>query len=215
MKIAILTSPNQWFIPYAKELNQQIKNSKLFYNHTEIFNFDIVFILSYHKIIDKNFLKHNKHNIVIHASNLPQGKGWAPLFHQVIEGKNEITFSLFEADDKADNGDIYLQKNLKLNGLELYEELREKQARFTLDMCLEFLELYPNIQAKKQVGKESFYPKRSPKDSELDINKSLNEQFNLLRIASNEDFPAFFYKDGKKFILKIYLDSTGGGGVKP
>lgn len=213
MKIAILTSPNQWFIPYAKELNQQIKNSKLFYNHTEIFNFDIVFILSYHKIIDKNFLKHNKHNIVIHASNLPQGKGWAPLFHQVIEGKNEITFSLFEADDKADNGDIYLQKNLKLNGLELYEELREKQARFTLNMCLEFLKLYPNIQAKKQVGKESFYPKRSPKDSELDINKSLNEQFNLLRIASNEDFPAFFYKDGKKFILKIYLDSMGG--VKP
>lgn len=52
------------------------------------------------------------------------------------------------------------------------------------------------------MGKESFYPKRSPKDSELDINKSLNEQFNLLRIASNEDFPAFFYKDGKKFILK-------------
>ncbi|EOI4477321.1 hypothetical protein ACMT2A_000771 [Campylobacter jejuni] len=74
-------------------------------------------------------------------------------------------------------------------------------------MCLEFLELYPDIQAKKQVGKESFYPKRSPKDSELDINKSLNEQFNLLRIASNEDFPAFFYKDGKKFILKIYPDS--------
>lgn len=93
--------------PYAKDLNQQIENSKLL-----IFNFDIVFILSYHKLIDKNFLKYNKHNIVIHASNLPQRKGWAPLFHQVIEGKNEITFSLFEVDDKADNGDIYLQKNL-------------------------------------------------------------------------------------------------------
>lgn len=167
MKIAILTSPNQWFIPYAKELNQQIKNSKLFYNHTEIFNFDIVFILSYHKIIDKNFLKHNKHNIVIHASNLPQGKGWAPLFHQVIEGKNEIAFSLFEADDKADNGDIYLQKNLKLNGLELYEELREKQVRFTLDMCLEFLELYPDIQAKNKWAKKVFILKEVQKIASL------------------------------------------------
>ncbi|EOB2070111.1 formyltransferase family protein [Campylobacter coli] len=58
------------------------------------------------------FLKNNTHNIVIHASNLPQGKGWSPFFHQVIEGKNEITFSLFEADDKVDNGDIYLQKTL-------------------------------------------------------------------------------------------------------
>lgn len=204
MKIAILTSPNQWFIPYAKKLNQLIKNSELFLNHKEILNFDIVFILSYHQIIDKKFLKQNKLNIIIHASNLPQGKGWAPLFHQIIEDKNEITFSLFEADDKADNGDIYLKKNLKLNSLELYEELREKQATFILDMCLEFLKLYPNIKAKKQKGQESFYPKRNPKDSELDINKSLKEQFNLLRIVSNEEFPAFFYKDGKKFILKIY-----------
>ncbi|WP_172399504.1 UDP-4-amino-4,6-dideoxy-N-acetyl-beta-L-altrosamine N-acetyltransferase [Campylobacter jejuni] len=207
MKIAILTSPNQWFIPYAKKLNQLIKNSELFLNHKEIFNFDIVFILSYHQIIDKKFLKQNKHNIVIHASNLPQGKGWAPLFHQIIEGKNEITFSLFEANEKADNGDIYLQKNLKLNGLELYEELREKQATFTLDTCLEFLKLYPNIKAKKQKGQESFYPKRNPKNSELDINKSLKEQFNLLRIVSNEEFPAFFYKDSKKFILKIYSNN--------
>lgn len=88
--------------------------------------------------------------------------------------------------------------------MELYEELREKQATFILDMCLKFLKLYPNIKAKKQKGQESFYPKRNPKDSELDINKSLKEQFNLLRIVSNEEFPAFFYKDGKKFILKIY-----------
>lgn len=207
MKIAILTSPNQWFIPYAEKLNQLIKNSKLFFNHVEISNFDIVFILSYHKIIDKKFLKQNRYNIIIHESNLPQGKGWAPLFHQIIEGKNEITFSLFEADEKIDNGDIYLQKILKLNGLELYEELRKKQAQLTIDMCLDFLKLYPNIQAKRQKGQESFYPKRSPKDSELDINKSLKEQFNLLRIVNNEEFPAFFYKDGKKFIIKIYQES--------
>lgn len=209
MKIAILTSSNQWFIPYAKKLEKLIENSQLFYNHIEIFNFDVVFILSYHKIIDKKFLKQNKHNIVIHASNLPQGKGWAPLFWQVIEGKNAIQFSLFEADEKADNGGIYLQKTLHLDGFELYEELRQKQAKITLELCLEFLQNYKNLKAKRQKGKESFYPKRSAKDSELDINKSLNEQFNLLRTCSNEEFPAFFYKDGKKFILKIY----GGGGL--
>ncbi|MCW1360406.1 formyltransferase family protein [Campylobacter jejuni] len=110
MKIAILTSPKQWFIPYAKEL-QKLINADLFYDHKEIFNYEIVFILSYHKIIDKKFLQQNKHNIVIHASNLPQGKGWSPLFHQVIEGRDEIVFSVFEADEKADNGDIYLQKH--------------------------------------------------------------------------------------------------------
>ncbi|EAI9065366.1 formyltransferase family protein [Campylobacter lari] len=206
MKIALLTSPNQWFVPYIKKLQKLIPNSLIFYKHEQISDYDIVFILSYHRIISKEFLSKNKNNIVIHASNLPQGKGWAPLFHQVLEGKNEITFTLFEADEKTDNGDIYLQKKLILNGLELYEELRDKQANFIIELCLEFLKNFPNIKKIPQKGKESFYPKRASKDHELDINKTIEEQFNLLRISNNEEFPAFFYKNGKKFIIKIYLE---------
>ncbi|AJC86776.1 formyl transferase [Campylobacter sp. RM16704] len=206
MKIALLTSPNQWFVPYVKKLQKLISNSTIFYEYEQIKNYDIVFILSYHKIISKKFLQSNKHNIVIHASNLPQGKGWAPLFHQIIEGKNKIVFTLFEASEKTDSGDIYLQKTLLLDGLELYDELRTKQANFTIKLCLEFINSFSKILKKPQKGKESFYPKRTFKDHELDINKTIDEQFNLLRISSNEEFPAFFYKNGKKFIIKIYSE---------
>jgi len=52
----------------------------------------IVFILGYHKIIKKEYLKNNKYNIVVHESDLPKGKGWVPLFWQILEGKNEIVF---------------------------------------------------------------------------------------------------------------------------
>jgi methionyl-tRNA formyltransferase len=204
MKIAILTSPNQWFIPYAKKLNQKIQNSKLFFNHKEINeNFDIVFILAYHSIIESKYLKH-KHNIVIHESDLPQGKGWAPLFWQILEGKNEIVFSMFEASDGVDNGDIYMKKILKLNGYELNQELRKKQAELTIKMCLEFLNNYDKYKIpKKQIGEDSFYEKRTSKDSRLDITKSIKEQFNLLRIVNNEEYPAFFEIDGHKYKLTI------------
>ena len=95
MKIAILTSPNQWFVPYAKILNNKIISSELYFNHENIIkSYDIVFILSYHKIISKEYLKKNKHNIVIHASALPKGKGWAPMFWQILEGNNDIPFSM-------------------------------------------------------------------------------------------------------------------------
>lgn len=205
MKIAILTSPNQWFIPYAKELNNQIKNCKLFFNHEDIIKkYDVIFILSYHKIIQKKFLTKNKHNIVVHASDLPNGKGWAPLFWQVIENKNIIPFTMFEASNGVDDGDIYMQKDLTLTGYELNRELRDKQAKHTITMCLEFLNDYENYKKpQKQSGRESFYKKRTKKDSELNINKTINEQFNLLRIVDNESYPAFFYKDNKKYILKI------------
>ena len=204
-KIGILTSLNQWFVDYAKTLNTKLENSFLFYDHKDLNDsYDILFILGYHKIIEKEYLKQNKHNIVIHESNLPKGKGWAPLFWQVIEGKSEIVFSMFEASDGVDDGDIYLRKTLNLNGLELNKELREKQAFLTIDMCLEFIENYEKYKSPSpQFGEESFYEKRTSKDSEIDVFKSIDEQFNLLRTVDNDDYPAFFYKNGEKYILKI------------
>ncbi|EAI8667311.1 methionyl-tRNA formyltransferase [Campylobacter upsaliensis] len=203
MKIALVTSPNQWFYEKALEFAKKL-GADFFEAYEKVRGYEVVFILSYHKIIPPNLLSLNQHNLIIHASKLPQGKGWSPMFYQILEGKNDIVFTLFEADKGVDSGDIYLQKTLKLRGDELYEELRNKQAFFSLELCEDFLKLYPNLKSKKQNGAESFYPKRSPKDSELNIDKSLKEQFNLLRICSNEDFPAFFYHKGKKFVLKIY-----------
>lgn len=201
MRIAILTSANQWFVPYAEALQKKIKDSELFFNHTKITKpFDILFILSYHKIIEKKFL-HHKYNVVIHASALPHGKGWAPMFWQIMEGKNKIPFSMFEASDGVDDGKIYMQNVLHLSGYELHDELRQKQAEFTNMMCLKFLDI-PK-ESKPQAGKESFYPKRFPTDSCLNIHKSINEQFNLLRICSNSEYPAFFEKNGHRYILKI------------
>jgi len=208
MKIAILTSLNQWFIPYAEDLAKQIKNSILFFSHEDIKeNYDIVFILSYHQIIKKEYLDKNKHNIVIHASSLPKGKGWAPMFWQILEGKNEIPFTMFEASSEVDDGDIYMQKNLQLTGYELNSELRAKQANHIIDMCLEFINNYEQYKTpKKQSGDETFYKKRTAKDSKLN---TIKEQFNLLRIVDNENYPAFFELDGNRYILKIELNKMG------
>ena len=47
------------------------------------------------------------------------------------------------------------------------------------------------------------YRKRTPNDSELDINQSIKTQFNLLRVSDNKNYPTFFKMYGKKYILKI------------
>jgi methionyl-tRNA formyltransferase len=54
-----------------------------------------------------------------------------------------------------------------------------------------------------QSGESSFYPKRSPADSMIDINKTIIEQFNLLRIVDNERYPAYFDWLGKRYYLRI------------
>ena len=140
----------------------------------------------------------------MHAADLPQGKGWAPIAWQILEGKSEIVFTLFEADESADNGPFYLKKTVKFTGYELNDEIRAIQAQTCIDLCQEFINSYQNITATEQSGIESFYRKRNAQDSELDINKSINEQFNLLRVVDNDHYPAFFYKDNHKYVVKIY-----------
>lgn len=207
MKIAILTSPNQWFVSYAKAFSETIQHCQLIFDHINISDsFDIVFILSYHRIVPNTFLQHNKHNLVVHASALPHGKGWAPLFWQILEGNNQIPFSMFEATEKMDDGEIYFQDTLELTGYELNNELRDKQANHIVCMCQKFLNEYHSLSKRAQKGIETFYPKRTQKDSKLDIDKSIREQFNLLRIVDNDEYPAFFEIDGYKYILKIEKD---------
>jgi methionyl-tRNA formyltransferase len=104
-KIAVLTSEGNQFVPYAKELVETLNcrnyESNLFYKHEEINeDFEIVFILSYGKIIEKTYLVKHKHNIVVHGSDLPKGSGWSPIFWQILGGKNGIPIVLFEASEK-------------------------------------------------------------------------------------------------------------------
>ena len=92
-KILILTEKNDWFYIHAKKLSVILQKRgykvKIADNHLKIKSkYSIVFMLSYYRIVDNKFLSRNDHNIVIHESNLPKGKGWAPLFWQIIEGKN-------------------------------------------------------------------------------------------------------------------------------
>jgi len=205
MKIAILTSKNQWFEYYAKILSKSLDNANIYNDHGDLRGkYDIVFILSYHQIVDKGFLSKNKHNIVIHESLLPKGKGWSPLFWQVLDKKKIIPFTMFEASYGIDDGDIYLVDKLELTGFELHDELRKKQAEKTIDMCIKFINNYGKHKIlTRQSGDSTFYKKRDSNDSMLDINKSIKEQFNLLRIVNNKEYPAFFEIDGHKFLLKI------------
>lgn len=208
MKTAILTSPNQWFCDYSDLFQSELGISDLYHSHDDIDQaYDILFIVSYHNTIGPDITKRNKHNIIVHESELPKGRGWAPLFWQILEGKTEVTFSLFEASCEVDAGDIHFQDVLTLSGFELNSEIRDKQAQLTIKMCKRFLELYPNLSpAIKQTGKPTFYPKRTRSDSQLSVEKSISEQFNLLRIIDNENYPAFFVLGGRKYIIKIHVD---------
>ncbi|MCR5265678.1 MAG: methionyl-tRNA formyltransferase [Cyanobacteria bacterium RUI128] len=206
-KITILTNQSSWMNKYDLELKNALErlghHVKIIHSKKELEKGDIAFFLSCFEIVSEEYLVLNNHNIVVHASDLPKGKGWSPTSWQILEGKNEIPITLFEAVKEMDAGDYYVKDVLKLDGSELIDEWQEKLGQKIVDMCLKYVRNYETILGTKQLGKESIYSRRTPADSELDVDKTIREQFNLLRIVDNDNYPAFFEMHGHKYSLQI------------
>ncbi len=209
LRISLVSDHDSWINEHTPLLMQALQKDGHVVNQThtveEIPSGDLAFFLSLGQLVPARILARNRHNLVVHASALPAGKGWSPWSWQILEGKNEIPVTLLEAGVSVDSGDIYRTDVMRFTGLELIDELRQALAAKTVELCAAFVSDYPEVlsKAKKQQGPSSYYPRRKPQDSKLDIDKSIRSQFNLLRIADNERYPAFFELDGQIFTLKI------------
>lgn len=196
---------NDWLSQYFPETlnSSQTFNCQYFYEEEKVRGFDLVFVLGYTKVLKGEILSSNNLLLVVHESDLPEGRGFAPVQWQILEGKSDITVCLLEISDEIDAGNIYCKMVLSLDGSELYEEIREKQAVITFELISRFLERYPNINFETQQGKPTFYRRRNPSDSQLDLDKTIRDQFNLLRICNNKDWPAYFELHGVRYTIKI------------
>jgi methionyl-tRNA formyltransferase len=209
MKITILTDNREsWIIPYVDMIIGILSNSeasvKHVYNIKDVEESDVLFLLSCEKIITQKQLDICKNNIVIHPSRLPKGRGWSPLAWQILENKNWIPISLFEATSNVDSGNVYMVDYIELQGTELNEEIKHLQGMKTVDMAAAYIYNWPMIGRPQEDSESTYYKKRGLDSSELDINKSIEENFNLLRVADNNRYPAFFYKNSRKYIIKVY-----------
>lgn len=208
-RVGIMTDKNSWLNEHINPFLNKIKtlSNHVFLCHLmeDIVESDILFYLSFSKIVPKKYLIMNRHNLVVHASALPEGKGWSPMSWKILEGKNQVPITLFEADESLDSGKIYLQSTMHFAGHELIDELRHIQSNFTFDLCFRFMREYDVVvkNAKMQVGESTFYKRRTKLDSRLDIDRPIQELFNLLRIVDNEKYPAFFEYLDHTYQLKI------------
>jgi len=212
MNVQILVdNPKSWIIPWAHKLNDSIAGmghvTHVIHSHKEIKQGDAIFLLSCEKILKKEHRQLHRYNLVVHESDLPLGRGWSPTTWQVLEGKKRIPIALLKAEDGVDSGDVYLKSFFDLEGHELIDEIRSKQGEMTVSLIVDFIKNAEHLKPVPQSGEPTFYPRRGPQQSALDLDKSIREQFDLLRVCDNERYPAFFEIAGKRYNLKIYKDN--------
>lgn len=205
----VVDSQESWFNEWTEPLMAKIRllghECFFFRDPARIpVNSDVTFFLSCERYVSPETRAKSTHSIVIHASDLPKGRGMSPATWQILEGKRKIPVTLFEMAEAFDAGDYYLKDSFILNGTELIDEWREESVRCIERMALTFIKNVGRLKPKKQRGKGTIYPRRRPEDSELDTGKTLREQFNLLRVADNERYPVFFRHKNQTYILKIF-----------
>jgi methionyl-tRNA formyltransferase len=202
----LVDTPDSWILPWAQLLKKTIAPFNDVYlcnTEEEMREGDFAFFLGCTKILSLEFLKRNKLNLVIHESDLPSGRGWSPMVWQILEGKNNIPIVLFEAREELDSGKVYLRDVIQLDGTELLPEIREKQGKKTVELVLRFLERWPDIGPTDQIGCPTYYPRRTIDHDKIDVNKTIAENFDNLRIVDNHRYPAWFEYRGREYKLTI------------
>lgn len=161
---------------------------------------EFLFLLSCTEVVRPEVYLRFARACVIHESDLPNGRGWSPLAWQILEGKNEIVISAITCAEQVDRGDILAQRTLRLDGTELYDEINRKRNHIRRQLIMDVIAKNPAPRA--QAGEPSYYKRRYPADSELDPSRSIEDQFDLLRICDPR-FPPFFKMRGCTYRVTV------------
>lgn len=169
----------------------------------ELVGGDFLFLVSCQQIIAKPTRDLFRHTLVLHASDLPKGRGMSPHVWQILQGADEIVMSLLNAEDALDSGDIWQQQRVQFDGTELHDEINRRLFEAELWLMDWALANCDRAQPRRQQGVSTFYRRRTPADSAIDPTRPLLDSFNLLRVADPERYPAHFEHRGKRYRLRI------------
>lgn len=210
MRITILSSSSKH--PIYTLLRKWVENNKdkhdinLINSKSELGTGEILFLISCNEIISLEERQLYNKTLIIHASDLPEGRGWSPHIWQIINGANKLVVTLLEAEDAVDSGDIWHQLKIEIPKDALWYEINQYLFNAELELMDFTLNNYDHIHPRSQskLISPTYYSKRSPSDSEIDPYMRLSDQFDLIRVCDPERFPAFFKLHGQKY--KIFLE---------
>lgn len=207
MRISLLCSdqhhPVNDFLQRWMTAQEDTHQVELVRKKSQLSGGDILFLISCAEIVGPADRSAYRATLVLHASDLPRGRGWSPHIWQLIEGANEITLSLLEAEDKVDSGRIWKKLKFPVPKHALWDEINRRLFEAEIELIDFAVREFDQVRTTAQDPgiQPTYYPRRSPADSQIDPWQSIASQFDNIRVCDVHRFPAFFELHGKKFKL--------------
>lgn len=209
MKISIICSddrhPVRPHLDHWAALHGNDHEISIIRKPSELIGGDILFAISCSDILRPAHRELYRHALVVHASALPRRRGWSPHMWAILEGEENITVSLLTADDPVDSGLIHHQTQFSVAPHFTLAEINASLFAAELALMDWALDHIDHAPPREQVGAISYCRKRTPADSRIDPASSIAAQFDLLRIADNDRFPAYFDLHGHRYTLTLTL----------
>jgi methionyl-tRNA formyltransferase len=168
--------------------------------------YDLVVLWSYRQVVKD--LGPGGNVVVFHSSDLPEGRGWAPLYHAVADEHAFYTISGILAGPRVDAGDLLVKARFAMRPDYTAEVLRGWDTEISIrliGLLLDRLESGP-MRGEKQRPEGSYNPRRSPEDNEVALATPLENLVPHLR-ACEPQHPAFFNWHGVKYVISVRPES--------
>lgn len=165
-------------------------------------NFQLIFPWNYRKIIKQAAQAGNV--VVMHSSDLPEGRGWAPIYHAFSEQKTEYVITGIFAADEVDTGDVIVRACFPIEAGYTASFIRMLDKELSVILVAKILEHWPEgtPAGVKQVGLGSYRSRRCPADNEIDPLLPLIEILPHLRGVEPAS-PAFFIYKNAKYLIEV------------
>lgn len=209
MKITILCSdashPVNVYLKRWMQQHKAVHEIELARSRSELTGGDFLFLVSCSDIIKQQHRRGYNYTLVLHASDLPYGRGWSPHVWELVNGAREITLSLLEAENQVDTGRIWRKRKIPIEKTALWYEANHLLFEAELELMTEAIEQLNQIdpQPQSDIAVPSYYRCRDPQDSQINPEKSISEQFDLLRMCDPDRYPAWFEVHGQKYKITL------------
>jgi methionyl-tRNA formyltransferase len=209
MKITFLcsepTHPVNAYLNSWMATHHEVHEIDLIQEKAQLTGGAILFLISCSEIVTSSDRTKYASCLVLHASDLPKGRGWNPHIWELLQGADFITLSLIEAEDKVDSGRIWKKTRVPVPKHALWDEINHLLFNAEIELIDYAVGAFAQVTptAQTNTAEATYYPRRTPKDSEIDVHKTIAEQFDMIRVCDPNRYPAYFEYMGQRYILKL------------
>ena len=182
-------------IEFVKDENV---NSDKIKNHLIKVKPDLIVAAHLKKILHKEiFSQAAKGAINVHPSLLPKYRGLSPQHQAILHGDEESGVTVHFIDEDVDTGEIIVQKKFPISKDDYILNIQIKMLEIYKKIVVEALGLLEDFSfkpLKQDLTQVSYFGPLKKADREIDLSKSKQEVYNLIRAVSLP-YQGAFYKN--------------------